>query len=125
MTEALEAEALELTPLDEGQRAAASLVVVHQARDKYDLADLSDPRPRDRSSYARQRLHRHGRLHAGERRLPRFIEATVSADNKAIVMVLRKVAKRYSADVHTQILFPGEHHDEVLYRIEPLAPLTP
>ncbi|PJM98604.1 diaminobutyrate acetyltransferase [Streptomyces sp. CB01201] len=60
----------------------------------------------------------------------RFIEATVSADNKAIIMVLKKVAKRYSADVHTQILFPsdlfpGEHHDEVLYRIGPLAPLTP
>ncbi|WP_344499511.1 hypothetical protein [Streptomyces enissocaesilis] len=60
----------------------------------------------------------------------RFIEATVSADNKAIIMVLKKVAKRYSADVHTQILFPsdlfpGEHHDEVLYRTGPLAPLTP
>ncbi|AVH61737.1 MULTISPECIES: Lsr2 family DNA-binding protein [Streptomyces] len=38
--EALEAEALELTPLGSGQSAAASLVVAHQARDKDDLADL-------------------------------------------------------------------------------------
>ncbi|MFJ1865360.1 diaminobutyrate acetyltransferase [Streptomyces sp. NPDC088097] len=57
----------------------------------------------------------------------RFIEATVSADNKAIIMVLKKVAKRYGAEVHTRVLFPGdlfpdEHHDEVLYRIGPLAP---
>ncbi|MFF7256527.1 diaminobutyrate acetyltransferase [Streptomyces microflavus] len=56
-----------------------------------------------------------------------FIEATVSADNKAIIMVLKKVAKRYAAEVDTQVLFPGdlfpgEHHDEVLYRIGPLAP---
>ncbi|MGW7649554.1 Lsr2 family DNA-binding protein [Streptomyces bobili] len=40
MKEALEAEALELTPLGSGQSAAASLVVAHQARDKEDLADL-------------------------------------------------------------------------------------
>ncbi|MFE2609431.1 histone-like nucleoid-structuring protein Lsr2 [Streptomyces mirabilis] len=40
MKEALEAEALELTPLGSGQSAAASLVVAHQARDKDDLADL-------------------------------------------------------------------------------------
>ncbi|MFJ9380381.1 histone-like nucleoid-structuring protein Lsr2 [Streptomyces sp. NPDC101455] len=40
MKEALEAEALELTPLASGQSAAASLVVAHQARDKDDLADL-------------------------------------------------------------------------------------
>ncbi len=57
----------------------------------------------------------------------RFIEATVSADNKAIIMVLKKVAKRYAAEVETRVLFPGdlfpgEHHDEVLYRIGPLAP---
>ncbi|MCX5414976.1 diaminobutyrate acetyltransferase [Streptomyces sp. NBC_00059] len=57
----------------------------------------------------------------------RFIEATVSADNKAIIMVLKKVAKRYSAEVNTHVLFPSdlfpsEHHDEVLYRIGPLAP---
>ncbi|MEU6353183.1 hypothetical protein ABZ896_28305 [Streptomyces sp. NPDC047072] len=38
--EALEAEALELTPLGSGQSAAASLVVAHHARDKDDLADL-------------------------------------------------------------------------------------
>ncbi|MDX3698119.1 Lsr2 family protein [Streptomyces europaeiscabiei] len=40
MKEALEAEALELTPLGSGQSAAASLMVAHQARDKDDLADL-------------------------------------------------------------------------------------
>jgi hypothetical protein len=40
MKEALEAEALELTPLDIDQSTAASLVVAHQARDKDDLADL-------------------------------------------------------------------------------------
>ncbi|MDH2392972.1 hypothetical protein QCN29_30185 [Streptomyces sp. HNM0663] len=40
MNEALEAEALELTPIGSGQSAAASLVVAHQARDKDDLADL-------------------------------------------------------------------------------------
>ncbi|MER5901820.1 histone-like nucleoid-structuring protein Lsr2 [Streptomyces mirabilis] len=40
MREALEAEALELTPPSSGQSDAASLVVAHQARDKDDLADL-------------------------------------------------------------------------------------
>ncbi|MFC9279824.1 diaminobutyrate acetyltransferase [Streptomyces collinus] len=60
----------------------------------------------------------------------RFIEATVSADNKAIIMVLKKVAKRYNAEVDTRVLFtgdlfPDEHHDEVLYRIGPIAPRTP
>jgi hypothetical protein len=40
MKEALEAEALELTPLGSGQSTAASLVVAHHARDKDDLADL-------------------------------------------------------------------------------------
>jgi hypothetical protein len=40
MREALEAEALELTPLGSAQHAAASVVVAHHARDKDDLADL-------------------------------------------------------------------------------------
>ncbi|MFD8008134.1 Lsr2 family DNA-binding protein [Streptomyces mirabilis] len=40
MKEALEAEALELTPTSSDQSAAASLVVAHKARDKDDLADL-------------------------------------------------------------------------------------
>ncbi|MDW8807549.1 hypothetical protein P1P68_22855 [Streptomyces scabiei] len=40
MKEALESEALELTPLGSGQSTAASLVVAHHARDKDDLADL-------------------------------------------------------------------------------------
>jgi hypothetical protein len=40
MKEALEAEALELTPFGSDQSAAASVVVAHHARDKDDLADL-------------------------------------------------------------------------------------
>ncbi|MFJ3213811.1 Lsr2 family DNA-binding protein [Streptomyces flaveolus] len=40
MKEALEAEALELTPLDSGQSIAAAVVVAHHARDKDDLAEL-------------------------------------------------------------------------------------
>ncbi|KND39687.1 Lsr2 family DNA-binding protein [Streptomyces stelliscabiei] len=40
MKEALEAEALELTPIGSSQSTAASLVVAHHARDKDDLADL-------------------------------------------------------------------------------------
>ncbi|MGX1127825.1 hypothetical protein RKD49_007943 [Streptomyces glaucescens] len=40
MKEALEAEALELTPLGSDQHSAASLVIAHHARDKDDLADL-------------------------------------------------------------------------------------
>ncbi|MGV9503608.1 Lsr2 family DNA-binding protein [Streptomyces sp. NPDC003642] len=40
MKEALEAEALELTPLGSDQSGAASLVVARHARDKDDLADL-------------------------------------------------------------------------------------
>ncbi|WP_055713599.1 diaminobutyrate acetyltransferase [Streptomyces torulosus] len=59
----------------------------------------------------------------------RYIEATVSADNKAIIMVLKKCAKRYQAPVHTEVLFPAslfpeEHHDEVLYRIGPIEPAS-
>lgn len=38
--EALEAEALGLTPLDSDQSTAASAVIAHHARDKDDLADL-------------------------------------------------------------------------------------
>jgi hypothetical protein len=40
MKAALEAEALELTPLGSGQSTAASLVFAHHARDKDDLDDL-------------------------------------------------------------------------------------
>jgi hypothetical protein len=40
MKEALEAEALELTPLGSDQHSNASLVVAHHARDKDDLANL-------------------------------------------------------------------------------------
>lgn len=55
----------------------------------------------------------------------RFIEATVSAENKAIIMVLKQFAKKHSAPIHTDVLFPaaqfpGGHHDEVLYRIGPI-----
>jgi L-2,4-diaminobutyric acid acetyltransferase len=57
----------------------------------------------------------------------RFIEATVSADNKAIIMVLRQYARRNSADIERRVLFPADcfpddHHEEVLYRIGPLTP---
>lgn len=56
----------------------------------------------------------------------RYVEATVSADNKAIIMVLRKLARSHAAEIETEVLFPadqfpGEHHDEVLYRIGPLS----
>ncbi|MEU5709975.1 MULTISPECIES: histone-like nucleoid-structuring protein Lsr2 [Streptomyces] len=40
MKEALAAEDLELTPLGDGQNAAASLAVAHHSRDKADLIDL-------------------------------------------------------------------------------------
>jgi L-2,4-diaminobutyric acid acetyltransferase len=57
----------------------------------------------------------------------KYIEATVSAENKAIIMVLKKYAKRHSAQIDTRVLFPassfpgGDHHDEVLYRIGPVS----
>ncbi|MEU5092822.1 diaminobutyrate acetyltransferase [Streptomyces sp. NPDC021356] len=58
----------------------------------------------------------------------RYVEATVSAENKAIIMVLKQYAKKHSAPVETRVLFPGSlfadsegHHDEVLYRIGPLT----
>lgn len=55
----------------------------------------------------------------------RYVEATVSAENKAILMVLRQYARKRSAEVADRVLFPsgwlGEgHHDEVLHRIGPL-----
>lgn len=56
----------------------------------------------------------------------RFVEATVSSENKAIIMVLKQYAKKRSADIETEVLFPSSmfpdsHHDEILYRIGPLA----
>ena len=56
----------------------------------------------------------------------RYVEATVSAENKAILMVLKQFAKKHSAHIETSVLFPGSlfpdsHHDEVLYRIGPLT----
>ncbi|MFJ6694986.1 diaminobutyrate acetyltransferase [Streptomyces sp. NPDC091272] len=56
----------------------------------------------------------------------RYVEATVSAQNKAIIMVLKQFAKKHSANIETRVLFPhslfpDSHHDEVLYRIGPLA----
>ncbi|MFJ5997951.1 diaminobutyrate acetyltransferase [Streptomyces sp. NPDC092370] len=56
----------------------------------------------------------------------RYVEATVSAENKAILMVLKQFAKKHSAHIETQVLFPSNlfpdgHHDEVLYRIGPLT----
>ncbi|MER5881197.1 diaminobutyrate acetyltransferase [Streptomyces sp. NPDC001910] len=60
----------------------------------------------------------------------RFIEASVSAENRSILMVLRQYARRRSAEVKEQLLFPAEllgegHHDEILQRIGPLAPDVP
>jgi L-2,4-diaminobutyric acid acetyltransferase len=56
----------------------------------------------------------------------RFVEATVSSENKAILMVLKQYGKKRSADIRTEVLFPSSmfpdsHHDEVLYRIGPLT----
>ncbi|MFJ6808749.1 phytanoyl-CoA dioxygenase family protein [Streptomyces anulatus] len=55
----------------------------------------------------------------------RYVEATVSAEDKAILMVLKQYARKRSAEVADRVLFPsgwlGEgHHDEVLHRIGPL-----
>lgn len=61
----------------------------------------------------------------------RFVEATVSADNKAILMVLKQYARKCKAEITDHVLFPAElmgdgHHDEVLYRIGPLpSPAQP
>lgn len=57
----------------------------------------------------------------------KYVEATVSADNKSIIMVLKKFAKDYQAEFEKSVLFPSSlfpdaHHDEVLYRIGPLTP---
>jgi L-2,4-diaminobutyric acid acetyltransferase len=56
----------------------------------------------------------------------RFVEASVSAENRPILMVLKQYARRRAATVTERVLFPaawlGEgHHDEVLQRIGPLA----
>lgn len=56
----------------------------------------------------------------------RYVEATVSAENKAIIMVLKQFAKKHSAHIETRVLFPSSlfadsHHDEILYRIGPLT----
>ncbi|ELP70701.1 diaminobutyrate acetyltransferase [Streptomyces turgidiscabies] len=59
----------------------------------------------------------------------RYVEASVSADNRSILMVLKQYARRRAAVVTERVLFPAEwlgegHHDEVLQRIGPLdAPL--
>ncbi|MFF7366201.1 diaminobutyrate acetyltransferase [Streptomyces tricolor] len=56
----------------------------------------------------------------------RFVEASVSAENRSILMVLRQYARRRGAEITEQLLFPAEllgdgHHDEILQRIGPLA----
>lgn len=60
----------------------------------------------------------------------RYVEATVSADNKAIQMVLKQYARKRSAELTERVLFPAEwlgdgHHDEVLHRIGPLTGTRP
>jgi L-2,4-diaminobutyric acid acetyltransferase len=80
--------------------------------------------------------------HAVDRQLAkgaRFVEATVSVGNEALVMVLKNVAMRHSGGIQTCVLFPGSlfpggtgtsrtagggpgsHLDELLYRIGPLS----
>lgn len=59
----------------------------------------------------------------------KYVETTVSEQNKAITMLLHMVAGEYDADTHTEVLFraedlPGGDHDEVLHRIGPLTPRT-
>jgi L-2,4-diaminobutyric acid acetyltransferase len=59
----------------------------------------------------------------------KYVETSVSEQNKAITMLLHMVARKYDADTHTELLFraedlPGGDHDEVLYRIGPLNPRT-
>jgi L-2,4-diaminobutyric acid acetyltransferase len=68
--------------------------------------------------------------HAVEQELltgARYVEATVSEANTPIVMVLKRFAKRWNADVDKSVLFSGAdfgdgHHEETLYRIGPVAP---
>ncbi|UQI45737.1 GNAT family N-acetyltransferase [Streptomyces sp. HU2014] len=57
----------------------------------------------------------------------KYVETSVSEQNKPITMLLRMVANAYDADIHTEPLFlaeelPGGDHDEILYRIGPLNP---
>ncbi|MGW3647243.1 diaminobutyrate acetyltransferase [Streptomyces sp. NPDC000878] len=57
----------------------------------------------------------------------KYVETSVSEQNKAITMLLHMVARKYDAHTHTELLFhgeelPGSDHDEVLYRIGPLSP---
>ncbi|MEU5084420.1 MULTISPECIES: GNAT family N-acetyltransferase [Streptomyces] len=59
----------------------------------------------------------------------KYVETSVSRENKAIVMLLHMIATTYDADTHTELLFraedlPGGDHDEVLHRIGPLNPRT-
>lgn len=57
----------------------------------------------------------------------KYVEATVSKDNLPIILVLKKVAKKHGVPIEKQDVlfgadhFPGEHHDEVLYRFGPLT----
>ncbi|WP_150238775.1 diaminobutyrate acetyltransferase [Nocardiopsis quinghaiensis] len=68
--------------------------------------------------------------HAVEQELlagARYVEATVSEANTPIVMVLKRFAKRWGADIDRSVLFTsadfgGGHHEETLYRIGPVAP---
>ncbi|OEV04306.1 GNAT family N-acetyltransferase [Streptomyces oceani] len=56
----------------------------------------------------------------------RYVETTVCAENKSIIMMLKRFADKHSASIETRVLFPSVlfseiHHDEVLYRIGPLT----
>lgn len=59
----------------------------------------------------------------------KYVETTISEQNKAVTMLLHMVAKKYDADITTELLFAAEalpdgDHDEVLYRLGPLNPRT-
>ncbi|MDN3261935.1 GNAT family N-acetyltransferase [Streptomyces sp. CSDS2] len=59
----------------------------------------------------------------------KYVETSVSRQNKAILMLLHMVATTCDADTHTELLFrtedlPDGDHDEVLHRIGPLNPRT-
>jgi L-2,4-diaminobutyric acid acetyltransferase len=67
--------------------------------------------------------------HAAKRQVrtgARFIETTVTVDDEPTVMNLKTFADARSTQIEHHILFPsnafpGDHHDEVLYRIGPLT----
>lgn len=62
-----------------------------------------------------------------ERNPVKFIETTITANNRSSDAVFRRFAKTVGAEIHQQVLFDrdshfhGEHDSEVLYRIGPMC----